>query len=50
MVLLSSSGALVATPNNINRKCDEIYEDEGEKWIEVIRKSRGKHPNKRLQC
>jgi hypothetical protein len=29
---------------------DEDYEDVGEKWIEVIRKSRGKHPRKKLQC
>jgi hypothetical protein len=41
---------LASTPTNRNRKKDKNYEDEGEKWIEVIRKSWGKHPRKRLQC
>jgi hypothetical protein len=50
IVLLFSRDALVVTPEKRNRECDENYEDEGEKWIEVIRKSRGKHPRKRLQC
>jgi hypothetical protein len=49
-VLLSSNGVLATTPKNRNRECAKNYEDEGEKWIEVIRKSRGKHPRKRLQC
>jgi hypothetical protein len=28
----------------------EDYEDVDEKWIEVIRKSQGKHPRKKFQC
>jgi hypothetical protein len=48
--LLPSNGVLAITPKNRNRECADNYEDEGEKWIEVIRKSRGKHPRKRLQC
>jgi hypothetical protein len=46
---LSNNVELVHTPTS-SRKGREEYEDEGEKWIEVIRKSRGKHPKKRLQC
>jgi hypothetical protein len=41
---------LAFTPTNRNREKDENYVDVGEKWIEVIRKSRGKHPRKKLQC
>jgi hypothetical protein len=29
---------------------DDYYKDVGDKWIEVIRKSRGKHSRKKLQC
>jgi hypothetical protein len=48
--LVTDSDAIDVTPEKNNRKNDENYEDEGDKWIEVIRKSRGKHPKKRLQC
>jgi hypothetical protein len=47
---LPNNVELVNTPLISSRKGREEYEDEGEKWIEVIRKSRGKHPKKRLQC
>jgi hypothetical protein len=50
IVLFSDSDALAVTPGKSDREGDENYEDEGDKWIEVIRKSRGKHPKKRLQC
>jgi hypothetical protein len=46
---LSDNVELVKTPPSSRNSRDEL-EDEGEKWIEVIRKSRGKHPKKRLQC
>ena len=38
-ILFPSDGALDTT------RADN-YEEEGEKWIEVIRKSRGKHPRR----
>jgi hypothetical protein len=44
------SDALEVTPLKSNKRDEESYEDEGDKWIEVIRKSRGKHPRKRIQC
>jgi hypothetical protein len=47
---VSRKGDLAPTPTNRNSENDENYGNEGEKWIEVIRKSRGKHPRKRLQC
>jgi hypothetical protein len=50
IVLPSSRDDLVVTPERKHKDCDENYEDEGEKWIEVIRKSQGKHPRKKLQC
>jgi hypothetical protein len=34
---------------NHSKEKDEDYEDVGGKWIEVIRKSRGKHPKKKFQ-
>jgi hypothetical protein len=48
--LCSDNSALDVTPGKYEKEVDESYEDEGDKWIEVIRKSRGKHPRKRLQC
>jgi hypothetical protein len=39
-----------STPVTHSKHDIDEYEDEGEKWIEVIRKSRGKHPRKRIQC
>jgi hypothetical protein len=48
--LASSVKRCVTTPVTYNRQGVDDYEDEGEKWIEVIRKSRAKHPKKRVQC
>jgi hypothetical protein len=48
--LASSENVRVTTHVTYNRLGVDDYEDEGEKWIEVIRKSRGKHPKKRVQC
>jgi hypothetical protein len=48
--LASSKKVCMTTHVTYNRQGVDDYEDEGEKWIEVIRKSRGKHPRKRGQC
>jgi hypothetical protein len=45
-VLVSVSNSSSSGPSSCN---DERQEELADQWIEVVRKSRGKHPRKRCQ-